>query len=110
MIQRSASSVQSFPVVYRPRISWYPAPKLTSESSMSLTRTTDPRVLAAGVVADASRIDVLEGSRRGFDRGHVQPALVGEGAAPHVGLVGPRRDVDDLGHEVGRLGELGQVL
>ena len=62
------------------------------------------------LVADARGIDVLEGLRRGLDGGHVQPALVREGAAPHVGLVGPGRDIDDLGHEVGRLGEQLELL
>ena len=41
------------------------------------------------LVADARRIDVLEGLRGGLDGGHVQAALVRERGASHVGLVAP---------------------
>ncbi len=46
----------------------------------------------------------------GHDAGHVQAALVREGVAPHVGLVGVGRDVAELGDEVRDLGQPGEVL
>ena len=57
------------------------------------------------LVADDHRVDVLEGLWGPLHRGHVQAALVREGAAPHVGRVRPDRDVDDVGDEVGRLAQ-----
>ena len=48
---------------------------------------------------------MLEGPGVGLDRGDVQPALVGEGVAADVRLVGMRRHVADLVDQVGRLGQ-----
>ena len=42
------------------------------------------------LVADQLGVHVLEGARVGLDAGDVHPALVGEGVAADVGLVGIR--------------------
>src|SRR5918995_5488780 len=54
--------------------------------------------------------DVLVGRRVLGDTVDVQPALVGEGAAPHVGTVGVRGQVHELRDVVGDLGEPPQPL
>ena len=61
-------------------------------------------------VADHLGLDVLERARVGAHAGDVHPALVRERVAAHVGLVGVRRDVADLVHQVGGLGERGELL
>src|SRR5215216_5391848 len=54
--------------------------------------------------------DVLVGGRVLGDTVDVQPALVGEGAAPHKGTVGVRGQVHELRDVVGDLGEPPQPL
>ena len=53
------------------------------------------------LVADDLGVHVLEGARVGLDAGDVHAALVGEGVAPDVGLLGSRDDVQQLVDEVG---------
>ena len=62
------------------------------------------------LVADQRRRDVLE--RRGVraHAGDMHAALVGEGVAPDVGLIGIRRDVEELVDEVGGLGQPRELL
>src|SRR5437870_7823114 len=57
-------------------------------------------------VADQVRVDVLVGGRVLLHRGHVQPALVREGALPDEGLALVRLQVGELVDQVGDLGEL----
>src|SRR5437867_3286175 len=56
-------------------------------------------------VADQVRIDVLVGGRVLLHRGHVQPALVREGALPDEGLALVGLQVGELVDQVGDLGE-----
>ncbi len=51
------------------------------------------------------RVDVLERAGVAVDARHVHPALVRERVRPHVRLVRVRRDVAELVHQVGGLGE-----
>jgi len=61
-------------------------------------------------VTDQGGVDVLEGLRRLLHGGDVQPTLVGEGGPADVRRMRPHREVDDVGDEVGRLGEPRELL
>ena len=61
-------------------------------------------------VADQLRVQVLEGARVGLDAGDVHAALVGEGVAPDVGLVGVGGRVGELVDEVRGLGQQPQAI
>src|SRR6266403_2048589 len=60
-------------------------------------------------VADQVRVDVLVGGRVLLHRGHVQPALVREGALPDEGLALVGLQVGELVDQVGDLRELLQL-
>ena len=60
--------------------------------------------------AHDGRVDVLVGTLDAHRRGAVHVALVRECARADVRGVGVRRDVGHLGHEVGQLGQAGQVI
>src|SRR6266446_2403846 len=60
-------------------------------------------------VADQVRVDVLVGGRVLLHRGHVQPALVREGALPDEGLALVGLQVGELADQMGDLRELLQL-
>ena len=61
-------------------------------------------------VADQLRVEVLERARVGLHAGHVHAALVGEGVATDVGLVGIGGRVGELVDEVRGLGQQAQPI
>ena len=74
----------------------------------ALARELGDQHLAA--VADQSRVEVLEGPRVGLYPCGVHAALVGEGVAPDVGLIGVGGGVGQLVDEVGGLGQQRQAV